>query len=60
MIKIKKDQVTTRTYSYKQGEVSLSFALQIDTSEQLSAFKKCLKAALEDITETLEKVENGS
>jgi hypothetical protein len=38
-----------RSFSYKQGTVSLSFSLNIDSKEDIKDFKKCLEEALIDL-----------
>ena len=58
-IKTESSYTTTRTYSYKHGDVSLSFSLNIDDKKQLSSFEKCLKSALNDVAGDKEKITNG-
>ena len=40
---------TTKTFSYKKGEVSLSFGLNLDKKQELEAFLALLEKAAEDV-----------
>ena len=47
---------TTKNFSYKKGEVSLSFALNLDKREELEAFVELLEKAAEDVGAELTKL----
>lgn len=55
---VKQNHSVTKAYSYSYRDVNLSFSLNIDNKKQLLSFKKCLREALEDVTDDLERVEN--
>ena len=50
-----KDIQETKLFTYKRGKVSLQFSLRIDIKQELKDFKECLKSAIEDIEEELNK-----
>lgn len=53
-----KTLVSKKDFTYKKGDCSLSFTLQIDNSSELRDFRDCLVQATEDIDEILEEMKN--
>lgn len=45
----------TKKYAYAQGNVTLDFKLRTDIKAELKDFLNLLRAAVEDVTEDLEK-----
>ena len=47
---------TTKSFSYKKGDVSLSFGLNVDKKEEMEAFVELLKKAAEDVEGEITKL----
>ena len=46
---------SSRTFSYRNGEITLGFTLRTDHKEDLKAFLVCLEVAVEDIKAEIAK-----
>lgn len=49
MSKIEKKITTKKDFSYKKDGCVLTFTLNVDSNEELNAFKECLLEAISDI-----------
>jgi len=51
---LQKTQITKRDFSYKKGNCSLNFTLNIEEKNELKDFIECLTEAEKDINKLLE------
>lgn len=49
---------TTKTFTYTEGDVTLSFSLTIDDTTQIKKFKQLLEVAIKDVSEVIEWLED--
>lgn len=54
---IRQEATTSKTYPYAIGKVELKFTLDQDIDKYLIPFKKCLEAALKDVSDDIEKLQ---
>jgi hypothetical protein len=48
--KVKKENTTSKNFSYSKGKVRLSFTLRNDIKQELKDFLELLKVAQEEVT----------
>lgn len=55
MNKIKTNNTTQKNFSYKKGDVNLSFTLRTDIKTELKDFVEILKVAIKEVEEEIKK-----
>lgn len=51
--KVKKENITNKTFSYSKGKVSLNFTLRTDIKTDLKDFLEILKVAQDEVADEL-------
>lgn len=52
---LKIEKTTSKSFSYSKGNVNLSFTLRVDVKQDLKDFFECLKVAIKEVNEEIEK-----